>query len=164
MRISRLLAAAAVAAVAVPVALAATGGSSARVVSVSHGPVKLVYVDLGAKGPSVGDSYSADVPAKGPGGKPARVVGTLTTVAENTPARGKEIRTTKLVFIFANPNDQIEIGGASVYSATAQTRPKRSVTIRPIVGGSGVYAGASGWAESIHYVNGDWTHRLHLER
>jgi hypothetical protein len=164
MRISRLLAVAAVAAVAVPVALATTGGSKARVVSVSHGPVKLVYTDLGAKGPSVGDSYSADVPAKGPGGKPARVVGTLATVGENVPAKGKEIRTTKLVFIFANPNDQIEIGGASVYSSTAQTRPKKSVTIRPIVGGSGIYAGASGWAESIHYVNGDWTHHLHLER
>ena len=164
MRISRLLAVAALAAIAVPVALAATGGSKARVVSVSHGPVKLVYVDLGATGPSVGDSYSANVPAKGPGGKPARVVGTLTTVAENTPAHGKEIRTTKLVFVFANPNDQIEIGGASVYSANAPTRPKKSVTIRPVVGGSGVYAGAGGWAESIHYANGDWTHRLHLER
>jgi hypothetical protein len=163
MRISRLLAVAAVAAVAVPVGLATTGGSKARVISVSHGPVKLVYVDLGAKGPSAGDSYSADVPAKA-GGKPARVVGTLTTVGENSPAQGKEIRTTKLVFVFANPNDQIEIGGASVYSATAPTRPKRSVTIRPIVGGSGAYAGAGGWAESIHYANGDWTHRLHLER
>jgi len=120
------------------------------VVSVSHGPVKLVYTDLGPKGASVGDSYSADVPAKGPGGKPARVVGTLTTVGENVPAQGKEIRTTKLVFIFANPNDQIEIGGASVYSATTQTRPKKSVTIRPIVGGqASTRARAGGPSRSI---------------
>ena len=89
-------------------------------------------------------------------------MGTLTTVAEDAPTRGKEIRTTKLVFIFSNPNDQIEIGGASVYASTAPTRPKRSVTIRPIVGGSGAYAGASGWAESIHDANGTSTHRLHL--
>jgi hypothetical protein len=163
MRITRpLVLAALVAAVAVPVALAATGGSNDRVVSVSHGPVKLVYTDLGPAGPSVGDSYSANVPAKGPGGSAARVVGTLTTVAENVPAKGKEIRTTKLIFIFASPDDQIEIGGASTYSATAPTRPKASTTIRPIVGGSGRYAGATGWAESIHSANGNWVHRFHL--
>jgi len=162
-RITRpLVGALLVAAVAVPVALAASGGTTDRVVSVSHGPVKLVYTDLGPAGPSVGDTYSANVPAKGPGGQAARVVGTLTTVAEDTPTKGKEIRTTKLVFIFANPNDQIEIGGASVYAATAPTRPKASTTIRPIVGGSGAYAGATGWAESIHYANGNWVHRFHL--
>jgi hypothetical protein len=163
MRITRPLAGVVLAAaIAVPVALAASGGTSDRIVTVSHGPVKLVYVDLGEKGPSVGDTYSADVPAKGPGGSAARVVGTLTTVAENQPAQGKEIRTTKLVFIFANPNDQIEIGGASTYASTAPTRPKASTTIRPIVGGSGKYAGATGWAESIHSAAGNWTHRLHL--
>lgn len=151
-----------VAAVAVPVALAASGGSAQRIVSVSHGPVKLVYTDLGTAGPSVGDTYSANVPAKGPGGTAARVVGTLTTVAEGVPAKGKEIRTTKLVFIFSNPDDQIEIGGASTYSSTAPTRPKASTTIRPIVGGSGRYAGATGWAESIHDANGNWVHRFHL--
>ena len=86
----------------------------------------------------------------------------MTTVAENTPAKGKEIRVTKLVFLFQKPEDQIEIGGASVYSAVAQTRPKQSVTIRPIVGGSGAYAGATGWASSVHYANGNWTHTFHL--
>lgn len=163
MRISRLLAAAAVAAaVAVPVALAASGGRADRTVTVTHGPVNLVYTDLGATGPSVGDSYSANVPAKAPGPSLARVVGTLTTVAEDTPIKGKEIRTTKLVFIFSNPDDQIEIGGASTYSKTAPTRPKASKTIRPIVGGSGTYAGASGWAVSVHYKNGNWSHTFHL--
>jgi hypothetical protein len=163
MRHSRLLILPALAAaIVVPVSLAAS--SQPSVVIVSHGPVKLVYTDLGASGPSVGDVHSANVPARGPGGKPARVLGTLTTVAENTPARGREIRTAKLVFLFSRPADQIEIGGASVYSSVAQTRPKRSTTIRPIVGGSGAYAGASGWAETIHFANGSWEHRLHLDR
>jgi hypothetical protein len=162
MRISYLLVIAALAAVAVPVALGAPGGTKQRTVTVTHGPVNLVYTDLGATGPSVGDSYSANVPAKGPGPSLARVVGTLTTVAEDTPIRGKEIRTTKLVFIFSNPDDQIEIGGASTYSKTAPTRPKASTTIRPIVGGSGAYAGASGWAVSVHYKNGNWSHTFHL--
>jgi hypothetical protein len=162
-RSSRLLAAAVVAAaVAVPVALAASGGTSERTVTVTHGPVSLVYTDLGPAGPSVGDMYSANVAAKAPGPSLARVVGTLTTVAEDTPIKGKEIRTTKLVFIFANPNDQIEIGGASTYSKTAPTRPTASTTIRPIVGGSGTYAGASGWAVSVHYKNGNWSHTFHL--
>ena len=102
-----------------------------------------------------------DVPARS-GGKAARVVGTLTNVGMDSPVKGKVIRTTKLVFIFANPNDQIEIGGASTYAKTAPTRPKASTTIRPIVGGSGAYAGATGWAESIHFTNGNWSHRLHL--
>jgi hypothetical protein len=162
-RISRLTAAAAAAAaVAVPVALASSGGANDRTVTVTHGPVKLVYTDLGPKGPSVGDMYSANVLATGPGPSLARVVGTLTTVAEDTPVKGKEIRTTKLVFVFADPNDQIEIGGASTYSKTAPTRPKASTTIRPIVGGSGKYAGASGWAVSVHYKNGNWSHTFHL--
>ena len=163
MRITHLLVATGVAAaVAVPVALAASGDSTDRTVTVTHGPVDLVYTDLGAKGPSVGDSYSANVLAKGPGPSLVRVVGTLTTVAEDTPIKGKEIRTTELVFIFSNPDDQIEIGGASTYSKTAPTRPKASKTIRPIVGGSGTYAGASGWAVSVHYKNGNWSHTFHL--
>jgi len=162
-RISRLLVAAGAAAVvAVPVALAGSGGATARTVTVTHGPVDLVYTDLGAKGPSVGDVYSANVPAKGPGPSLARLVGTLTTVAEDTPIKGKEIRTAKLVVIFADPDDQIEIGGAGTYSKSAPTRPRASTTIRPIVGGSGKYAGASGWAVSVHYKNGNWSHTFHL--
>jgi hypothetical protein len=162
MRILRLLAVAAVVtAVAVPVALATSGGTKGRTVVVTHGPVTLVYTDLGPSGPSVGDTYSANVPSQGPNGA-VRLVGTLTTVAEDTPAAGEEIRTAKLVFIFANPNNQIEVGGASVYASTAPTRPTASTTIRPIVGGSGKYAGATGWATSVHHVNGNWTHTLHL--
>mgnify|MGYP003347645360 CR=1 FL=1 len=30
-------------------------------------------------------------------------------------------------------------------------------------GGSGAYSGARGWAESIHYADGTWDHRLHLQ-
>ena len=76
MRISRLFVLVAlVAAAVVPVSLAASQGAGGKVVTVSHGPVKLVYTDLGPAGPSVGDVYSASVPAKGPGGQAARVVG-----------------------------------------------------------------------------------------
>jgi hypothetical protein len=157
-----LAVAALVAVIAVPVSLASSHGRFGTTLTVTHGPVKLVYTDAAPAGPSVGDSYSANVRAKGPGGEAARVVGALTTVAEDTPAKGKEIRTTNLVFIFSNPNDQLQIGGASVYAKTAPTRPKASTTVRPILGGSGKYAGATGWCVTVHYVDGHWTHTFHF--
>ena len=150
------------AAVVVPVSPAARHATSRKAFGVSHGPVVLACVDAGAPGPSVGDVYYASIEGKGPGGQDVRVVGGLTAVAEDTPAVGMEIRTTNLVFMFPNAQDQIQIGGASVYSKTAQTRPTQSVTVRPIVGGSGAYAGARGWCVTAHYANGNWTHTFHF--
>ena len=157
-----LLLAALIAAVVVPVSPAARHATPPKAFTVTHGPVVLTYVDAGTPGPSVGDVYYASILGKGPGGQDVRVVGGLTTVAEDTPTPGMEIRTTNLVFMFPNAQDQIQIGGASVYAKTAQTRPTQSVTVRPIVGGSGAYAGARGWCVTVHYANGNWAHTFHF--
>ena len=63
--------------------------------------------------------------------------------------------------MFSKAEDQIQIGGASV-SKTAATRPTQSVTVRPIVGGSGKYVGAGGWCTTVHYANGNRAHTFHL--
>ena len=36
------------------------------------------------------------------------------------------------------------------------------MTVRPIVGGSGKYAGAGGWCTTVDYANGNWAHTFHL--
>jgi hypothetical protein len=163
-RIFRIVVLAAVAAgvMAVRASPASSHLTKVKPFTVTHGPVSLVYVDAALTGPSLGDVYYASIPAKGPGDDAVRVVGGLTTVAGDTPETGKEIRTTNLVFMFSKAEDQIQIGGASVHSKTAATRPTQSVTVRPIVGGSGKYAGAGGWCTAVHTRTGNWPHTFHL--
>jgi hypothetical protein len=42
------------------------------------------------------------------------------------------------------------------------TIAKQSVAVRPVIGGSGKYAGARGWCVSTHHADGAWTHVFHL--
>ena len=39
---------------------------------------------------------------------------------------------------------------------------KDVTVIRAVVGGTGRYAGASGWVKTVHHVDGTWTHEFHL--
>jgi hypothetical protein len=88
----------------------------------------------------------------------------MTTTGVNVPDEGSEIRMTTLVFTFQRAKDQIVVSGASVYPAAGSVLAADSVTVRPIVGGSGAYSGASGWCESTHFADGTWRHVFHLER
>jgi hypothetical protein len=66
------------------------------------------------------------------------------------------------VFTFASAGDQIYVGGAAVYPAKGSTIKVASSVVRPILGGSGKYAGASGWCETEHLADGSWRHTFHL--
>jgi hypothetical protein len=121
----------------------------------------LAYVDLGDTGPSVGDERITEIATQSDG-KPGRLDGILTTTAVNSPEAGSEIRLSQLVFTFATESDQVFVSGTSVYPAASATIKADSSTIRPIIGGSGVYAGATGWCESFHLADGTWRHVLHL--
>jgi hypothetical protein len=139
-------------------------GAAARTVTVTHGPVTLVYADVGDPGPSVGDTRGTETATKVEGTDiVGRVDAILTTTAIDSPSAGVEVRIGHLVFSFGKEEDQIVVDGTSLYPSASATIAVGATTIRPIVGGSGIYAGARGFAESTHLEDGTWRHVLHLQ-
>ncbi len=145
---------------AAPAALAA----KTTVVRVAHGPITLTYLDLGAPGPSVGDQRVGGIGLTRPGTttRIGSVQAQLLTTQENRPARGKELRIGTLIFTIGNLDSQIDVQGVAVYALSAPTIAVTTSTIRPITGGTGRYAGASGWCVSTHLKDGSWLHEFHL--
>jgi hypothetical protein len=134
-----------------------------RTIAVTHGVIGSTYIDNGATGPSVGDVrlfQIATAPAKGGAGRMDAVMTTTGPAATD----GSEIRMAQLIFTFGNEADQIVVTGAGVYPAAGSVLAENTTTVRPITGGSGIYSGAHGWCESIHYADGTWRHIFHLER
>jgi hypothetical protein len=74
-----------------------------------------------------------------------------------------ETRLTTIVFSVSDGADQLILSGSAVYPATGSTIKTAATVIRPIIGGSGRWSGARGWAESTHEADGSWTHAFHLE-
>jgi hypothetical protein len=149
----------------------ATGGAApatqSLVVRVAHGPVTTAnsqYIDAAPAGPSVGDLRTYYLPLTRPGGtsRIGYLTGTLLTTATARPRAGMELRTADLVFVVGGPVDQIVVGGVSAYAQSASTLSKKSVVTRPVIGGSGKYAGARGWCVTTHFQNDTWTHVFHL--
>jgi hypothetical protein len=136
-----------------------------RTVTVTHGPITATYVDTGAAGAAVGDLRIFEIATAIKGGKgTGRMDATMTTTGVNVPEQGSEIRITQLVFTFQREQDQIVVTGTGVYPAAGAVLAEDTTTVRPIVGGSGIYAGANGYCESTHFTDGTWRHVFHLER
>ena len=91
----------------------------------------------------------------------SKMVGTLRTV-EVDAADGSEIRTSDLVFMVRAERNQLVVGGASTYPAASAVLAVDSTTIRPVVGGSGIYAGARGYVESTNRGDAGWKHVFHI--
>lgn len=108
---------------------------------------------------TVGDKRYYSVPATVPEG--GSFTGTLTVMAENTPEQGKDLRETSLIFQMGSIEDQIQIGGIAVYDMANPALKPGDVIVRPILGGTGTFAGASGWVETTHNEDGGWKHVFH---
>lgn len=146
---------------------AAAAPSRPALVSVAHGAVTAAnsqYIDAAPAGPSTGDVRTYYLPLTQPKtGKPiGYLTGSLTTVAMAKPSVGMELRTANLVFVIGRASDQIVVGGVSAYAQSAPTVATKSSVTRPVVGGSGRFAGARGWCVSTHYSDNTWTHVFHL--
>lgn len=153
-------------------AAAATPGGVAPpakrlVVTVAHAAVaaeNVAYDDTGTPGSSPGDVRSYYLPLTRVGR--TRVIGfltgTLTTVAIDRPKDGMELRVADLVFTVGGPADQIVLGGVASYAQPNATIAVDEKVVRPVVGGSGKYAGARGWCVSTHKADNTWTHAFHL--
>lgn len=151
-------------------AAAATAGRTQAtrvVIRVAHGPVTArnsQYIDAPPAGSSVGDVRTYYLPLTKPGSsrKIGYLTGTLTTTATGRPRPGMELRTANLVFVLGRAANQLVLGGVAAYVQSAPVIAKRSVVTRPVIGGSGKYAGARGFCVTTHLANNTWTHVFHL--
>jgi hypothetical protein len=138
--------------------------TSARTVTVTHPEVQPpTLLDLGDEGPSVGDVRVFHLDATADDGSAVTVEFLMTTTAVDTPEVGVQTRVATGVFSFGNDGDQLILEGAALYPGEGATLKVSSSTIRSIIGGSGKYAGASGWVESIHHDDGTWEHVFHID-
>jgi hypothetical protein len=85
------------------------------------------------------------------------LTGTLTTLDIGVPG-GQEIRGSNLIFVFGSSNDQLVVGGIAIYPAAGATLADGARVVRPVIGGSGKYAGAAGQAISTNLGAKGWTH------
>ncbi len=136
-----------------------------QTIKVTHGKVDATNsqrIDLGTAGPSIGDLQIFYIPLTSSQG--GYLTGTLTVTASNQPSAGIEVRIAAFTFSIGSQSDQILVGGSAVYDTTSPTVSIGVKTIRPVIGGSGKYAGARGWAESIQSADGTWTHTFRIAR
>lgn len=144
---------------------AATAAADTReVVRVAHPAITATVIDVGPTGASAGDLRTYWTKLTAPG-RPARIgfmSGSLLTTAVNKPRSGYELRTAALVFTIGRAANQLEVGGIASYRQQAATVSRDESVIRPVVGGSGRYAGATGWCRSTHKADNTWRHTFHL--
>lgn len=85
------------------------------------------------------------------------LTGTLTTVG-SVMAGGQELRASNLTFVIGNEDNQLVVGGVSLYPPAGATLAPGEHTIRPVIGGSGIYDGARGQVASTNLGANGWTH------
>jgi hypothetical protein len=141
---------------------AASSSASHQVVEFRHAEViasQVTVLDSGLDGSSPGDERFFVVPATSPEG--GLLTGSLTVVAPDKPLQSQELRRSDLVFQFGAVEDQMVVGGVAVYEIDDPTLALGRVVTRPILGGSGVFAGATGWVDTTHNEDGTWVHVFH---
>lgn len=90
------------------------------------------------------------------------LTGTLTTLAEGING-DKEIRSSNLIFVFGNEANQLVIGGVALYAPAGATLVPGVETTRPIIGGSGIYMGATGEVISTNLGDQGWSHVIYVK-
>ena len=135
--------------------------------SVTHAKVQTLLVTPGSSGGQLGDVRV--LPATQILDAAGRVIGRLdatqTTTSVGFPAAGDEVRMGQLAFVFGSGDEQfagsatqILVAGSGFYPVASSTIAIGSNLVRPIIGGSGPYYGATGSAVSEHLPDGSWRH------
>jgi quercetin dioxygenase-like cupin family protein len=138
-------------------------GRITRSLVVTHGPVVTTLTTTGSDGHQLGDQRVVSLPLMDEAGAEAgRLDASLLTTGLDDPGPGDEIRISTLIFTLGDAADQVVVTGSGLYPAAGSTIAIDSAIVRPIVGGSGRFAGATGWAESEHLADDSWRHTLHL--
>ena len=139
------------------------GGSDGKTFTVisTAGGVTLKRIDLGSPGPSAGDLIVFDGPiVTTDGRKPAgHVYGTQTSVKAT---EATEVVQAFITYDFGDGN-RITIGGTGQYTTGAKGLQPGKTFVRPILGGTGTYAGADGTLTSVHEANGDYRQTFSID-
>lgn len=131
--------------------------------AVTHGPITMFLADHDSDGHQFADLRVGSLPTYDKHGQETgRLDAMLVTTGINKPNLDDETRISTLIFSFGDGVDQIVINGSGFYPAGGGTIGLDSTVIRPITGGSGVFAGASEWAETEHFEDDTWQHSFHL--
>ena len=129
--------------------------SGITTVTVYHQPV----VPTAVTGSGIGTVryFSVPMAVNGVAANGQYLSGTLTTLDVGIPG-GQEIRGSNLIFVFGSSDDQLVVGGIAIYPAAGATLADGARVVRPVIGGSGKYAGAAGQAISTNLGAKGWTH------
>jgi len=155
----------------------AQGGSSgtpvspARTFSVRHGAVATQLATAGSTGHQLGDLrvLTATPITRESGMVIGRLDAQLLTTSIDYPTPGDEVRMSTLNFVFgegighlSGSADQLIVSGSGYYPSSQSTIPVGNALVRPITGGSGIYAGATGWAKTEHFLDNTWQHTFYM--
>lgn len=110
------------------------------------GTVRTFFIPMAVNGTAANNQY---------------LVGTLTTFAENVQD-GLEVRGSNLTFVFGEEANQLVVGGISLYPPAGSTLAAGTRTVRPVLGGSGIYEGATGQVVSQNLGATGWTHTFRI--
>lgn len=145
-----------------PAASAKDDRAKRSVVTITHAPVTPTAV----LGSGLGTVRTYYIPTAVQGRKSPTtgyLAGTLTTIATGL-ADSTELRASNLVFVVGSEPNQLVVGGLSVYNTEQSTLAAGATTIRPIIGGSGLYSGARGSVESTNLGDQGWRHVFRFTR
>jgi len=137
----------------------AADNTKRETIRIYHEPVSPIAVS----GSGIGEVRTFLIPmaVDGVAGDGQYLSGTLTTLATNMLG-GQELRASNLIFVFGAEEDQIVVGGVSLYPPAGATLAPGTKTVRPVVGGSGKYDGARGQVISRNYGPDGWTHTFRV--
>ncbi len=133
----------------------AAPSQKATVVKVYHQAVNPIAVS----GSGIGTVRTFFIPmaVNGKAADGQYLAGTLTTFDTAMPA-AQELRGSNLTFVFGAEANQIVVGGISLYPPAGETLAPGQTTVRPVLGGSGIYNGARGQVVSTNLGANGWTH------
>lgn len=124
-------------------------------VTIYHEPVTTTSVT--GSGLDTVRTFFAPTAVNGKAADGQYLTGTLTTITLGLPD-DQEVRAANLIFVFGSIANQLVVGGASLYPAGGATLAVGAKMYRPVIGGSGIYAGAAGQAISTNLGASGWTH------
>lgn len=133
----------------------AEGATDVQRVTVYHQAVD--PISIAGSGIGTVRTFFAPIAVDGTAQDGQYFTGTLTTLATGLPG-DQEVRASNLIFVIGDEANQLVIGGISLYPAAGATIATGTRTTRPIIGGSGDYAGAAGEVITTNLGADGWTH------
>jgi hypothetical protein len=142
-------------------AVPATAAKKPRTVRVTTTNIVITTVDLGPAGKSPGDMYVYDGDVTSKGRQIGRIYGANTSVKVEGQ---RETVSGQLTFKLGG-GDSIVIGGLAEYPASDNSGlVLGNAYTRPVIGGTGRYAGVHGTDTAIRQPNGDYRHIFRFKR